>query len=40
VETHHKDASWKGDGIEWRQYLDSSSVNGVIYLDQGNGRQE
>ncbi|HEY3863072.1 MAG TPA: alkaline phosphatase family protein [Verrucomicrobiae bacterium] len=39
-EPHHEEASFKGDGFTWRQYLDWSSVNGVCYLDQGNGRQE
>lgn len=35
----HREAEWKGNGFVWRQYLDSSEVNGVTYLDQGNGRQ-
>jgi arylsulfatase A-like enzyme len=39
-EPHHQEASYKGEGFVWRQYLDWSSVNGVSYLDQGNGRQE
>lgn len=38
--THHQEASFKGGDFAWRQYLDWSSVNGVCYLDQGNGRQE
>jgi arylsulfatase A-like enzyme len=40
VQSEHKEASWKGEGFVWRQSLDWSTVNGVIYLDQGNGRQE
>jgi arylsulfatase A-like enzyme len=35
----HRETQWKGDGFVWRQYLDSSEVNGVTYLDQGNGEQ-
>jgi arylsulfatase A-like enzyme len=35
----HRETQWKGDGFVWRQYLDSSEVNGVTYLDQGNGAQ-
>jgi arylsulfatase A-like enzyme len=37
---HRKEASWKGDGLTWHQYLDTSEVNGVTYLDEGNGSQE
>jgi arylsulfatase A-like enzyme len=40
VQSHHEEASWKGQGLLWRQSLDWSTVNGVRYLDQGNGRQE
>ncbi len=40
VETHRQEAMWQGDGFVWRQYLDVSEVNGVTYLDQGNGSQE
>jgi glycyl-tRNA synthetase alpha subunit len=40
VETHHEEATWRGDGFIWRQYLDISEVNGVTYFDQGNGSQE
>jgi arylsulfatase A-like enzyme len=40
VQSHHQEASWKGATFVWRQYLDGSTVNGVSYLDQGNGRQE
>jgi arylsulfatase A-like enzyme len=35
----HRQAEWKGNGFVWRQYMDISEVNGVIYLDQGNGGQ-
>jgi arylsulfatase A-like enzyme len=37
--TYHHAASWPGDGFVWHQYLDISEVNGVVYFDQGNGRQ-
>jgi arylsulfatase A-like enzyme len=37
--SQHQQTKWKGDGFVWSQYLDSSEVNGVKYLDQGNGRQ-
>ncbi len=36
---HHEQTEWKGDGMVWRQYLDTSVVNGEVYLDQGNGAQ-
>jgi arylsulfatase A-like enzyme len=39
-EPHHQEASFKGGGFVWNQYLDWSSVNGVAYLDQGNGQEE
>ncbi|MGP8199040.1 MAG: alkaline phosphatase family protein [Limisphaerales bacterium] len=35
----HRKTEWKGNGFVWRQYLDSSEINGVTYLDQGNGTQ-
>lgn len=35
----HRQTEWKGNGFLWRQYLDTSQVNGVTYLDQGNGGQ-
>jgi arylsulfatase A-like enzyme len=35
----HRETEWKGNGFVWRQYLDTSEVNGVTYLDQGNGGQ-
>jgi arylsulfatase A-like enzyme len=35
----HRQTEWKGNGFVWRQYLDTSEVNGVTYLDQGNGGQ-
>jgi arylsulfatase A-like enzyme len=34
---HHLEASWRTEDSTWRQYLDSSEVNGTLYLDQGNG---
>jgi arylsulfatase A-like enzyme len=40
VKSHHEEATWQGDGFVWRQYLDISEVNGVTYLDQGNGSQQ
>jgi arylsulfatase A-like enzyme len=40
AESHHKEAIWHGEGFVWRQYLDTSEVNGVTYFDQGNGSQE
>ena len=33
VAPHHQEASWQN----WHQYLDSVSVNGVTYYDEGNG---
>jgi arylsulfatase A-like enzyme len=33
----HKEASWSDGQHSWRQYLDTSVVNGEVYLDQGNG---
>ncbi len=40
VKSRHKEAKWHGEGFVWKQYLDISEVNGVTYLDQGNGAQE
>ena len=40
VETHRDEASWQGNGIIWRQYLETSTVGGVDYFDKGNGAQE
>ncbi len=34
---HHWEAEWKGDGVVWKQYLNYSTVNDEIYLDEGNG---
>jgi arylsulfatase A-like enzyme len=34
-----QEAEWKGNGFVWRQYLESSEVDGVTYLDRGNGGQ-
>jgi predicted AlkP superfamily pyrophosphatase or phosphodiesterase len=35
--SQHRETEWKGSDFVWRQYLDSSEVNGVTYIDQGNG---
>lgn len=35
----HEAAEWKGDGVTWRQYLDTSTINGEVYLDEGDGAQ-
>jgi predicted AlkP superfamily pyrophosphatase or phosphodiesterase len=39
-ETKHLTAERRLDGGVWRQYLDVTDVNGVRYLDEGNGRWE
>lgn len=36
-EPRHLEASYRGDGFTWKQYLDYSDVNGVVYFDEGNG---
>lgn len=33
----HLEASYRGDGFVWNQYLNFSEVNGVVYFDEGNG---
>jgi len=38
-ETHRLEASCPGDGFTWRQYVNYSEVNGVLYFDEGNGEQ-
>jgi arylsulfatase A-like enzyme len=38
-EPHHIEASYAGEGSVWRQYLNYTTVNGVIYLEEGNGNQ-
>jgi arylsulfatase A-like enzyme len=40
AETHRLEANYQGTNFTWHQYLDYSEVNGVRYLDEGNGRQE
>ncbi len=35
----HIEASYKGDGFVWKQYLNYTKVNRTIYLDEGNGEQ-
>jgi arylsulfatase A-like enzyme len=32
-----REAQWKGGGFVWRQYLETSEMGGVVYLDEGNG---
>jgi len=36
-ESFHRQAAWDGGNVHWRQYLDVSTVNGEVYLDEGNG---
>jgi arylsulfatase A-like enzyme len=36
-ESRHLEASYRGDGFTWNQYLNYSEVNGVVYFDEGNG---
>src|SRR5439155_22852275 len=36
-EPHDLEASYHADGLTWKQYLDYSEVNGVVYFDEGNG---
>jgi hypothetical protein len=36
-EPHHLEARYHGDGFTWKQYLNFSVVNGVMYFDEGNG---
>ena len=38
-EVHRLEASWRGDGFTWHQYLKYSQVRGVLYFDEGNGEQ-
>jgi arylsulfatase A-like enzyme len=39
VESHRLEAHYEGKGFSWHQYLNFSEVNGVRYLDEGNGEQ-
>jgi predicted AlkP superfamily pyrophosphatase or phosphodiesterase len=34
-----REAQWKCGGFVWRQYLETSEMGGVVYLDEGNGGQ-
>jgi hypothetical protein len=36
-EPRHLEATYRGDGFTWNQYLNYSEVNGVVYFDEGNG---
>jgi len=38
-ESHHLEASYRAQNFLWRQYLNYSTVNGTLYLDEGNGQQ-
>jgi predicted AlkP superfamily pyrophosphatase or phosphodiesterase len=38
-ETHHLEATYRAKEFTWRQFLDYTEVNGVRYLDSGNGEQ-
>ncbi len=35
----HFEATYRASTFLWRQYLDCSTVEGALYLDQGNGQQ-
>ena len=35
----HLNISWRAENFTWQQYLNFSDVNGVRYLDEGNGHQ-
>jgi hypothetical protein len=35
----HIEASHTTNGVTWRQYLNYTMVNDVLYLDEGNGTQ-
>jgi predicted AlkP superfamily pyrophosphatase or phosphodiesterase len=38
-QSHRLEATYRADTFVWRQYLDCSTVEGTLYLDQGNGGQ-
>jgi predicted AlkP superfamily pyrophosphatase or phosphodiesterase len=38
-EPHHLEATFRADRFEWRQYLNYSQVDGVVYFDEGNGER-
>lgn len=40
VKSGRVERRYQGEGFFWRQYLNFSEVNGVIYLDEGNGEQK
>jgi arylsulfatase A-like enzyme len=37
--SHRLETSYRGEKFAWRQYLDYSEVDGVIYFTEGNGEQ-
>jgi arylsulfatase A-like enzyme len=39
VQSARTEASYQGNGFLWLQYLNYSLVNGVTYVDEGNGEQ-
>jgi predicted AlkP superfamily pyrophosphatase or phosphodiesterase len=39
-QTQRLEASYQGTHFTWHQYLEESIVNGVVYFNEGNGRQE
>jgi arylsulfatase A-like enzyme len=39
-QTRRLDASYRDTHFAWHQYLDESAVNGVMYVNEGNGQQE
>ena len=38
-ETHHLEATCRAKEFTWRQFLDYTELNGVLYFDSGNGEQ-
>ncbi|HWV99670.1 MAG TPA: alkaline phosphatase family protein [Candidatus Acidoferrum sp.] len=40
VKPHHLETSYSAGRFRWRQYLDSSEVEGVTYFTEGNGQVE
>jgi len=38
-QTRRLEASFRSADSTWRQYLERSEVNGVLYFDEGNGEQ-
>jgi len=38
-QSHRLEATYHGTNFVWQQYLNFSEVNGVIYLQEGNGQQ-